>query len=96
MYKTKSDELRLRISELGGQLKDAHIDAEYAALQAETVASIAKKKEQALEAQIIVLETKLDRTRGINRDQLKDVESNHAELRATTYIDTHSNIEKSK
>jgi hypothetical protein len=65
-------------------------------LQAETVANIAKKKEQELEAQIIVLETKLDRTRGINRDQLKDVESNHAELRATTYIDTHSNIEKSK
>ncbi|GAC38306.1 sensor histidine kinase [Paraglaciecola psychrophila] len=83
MYKTKNDELLLRISELGGQLKDAHIASEYATLQAETVANIAKKKEQALEAQIIVLETKLDRTRGINRDQLKNVESNYAELRAT-------------
>jgi two-component sensor histidine kinase len=83
MCKTKNDELLLRISELGGQLKDAHIASEYATLQAETVANIAKKKEQELEAQIIVLETKLDRTRGINRDQLKNVESNYAELRAT-------------
>ena len=83
MYKTKNNELLLRISELGGQLKDALIATEYAALQAETVANIAKKKEQELEAQIIVLETKLDRTRGINREQLKNVESNYAELRAT-------------
>jgi two-component sensor histidine kinase len=83
MCKTKNDELHLRMSELGSQLKDAHIASEYAALQAETVANIAKVKEQALEAQIIVLETKLDRTRGINRDQLKSVESNYAELRAT-------------
>jgi two-component sensor histidine kinase len=83
MYKTKNDELLLRISELSSQLKDAYIASEFANLQAETVTNIAKKKEQALEAQIIVLETKLDRTSGINRDHLKNVESNYAELRAT-------------
>jgi two-component sensor histidine kinase len=83
MCKTKQDELLLRISELGVQLKDAHIASEYVALHAEVVANNAKKKEQELEAKIIVLEMKLDRTRGINRDQLKNVESNYAELRAT-------------
>jgi two-component sensor histidine kinase len=83
MCKTKNDELLLRISELDDQLKDAHIASEHVALQAETVANIAKKKQQELEAQIIVLETKLDRTRGINRAQLKNIESNYAELMAT-------------
>jgi two-component sensor histidine kinase len=83
MDKSKNDELLLQISELDNQLKDAHTASEYAALQAETVANLAKKKELELEAHIIVLETKLDRTRGINRDQLKSVESNYAELMAT-------------
>lgn len=94
MCKTKNDELLLRISELDNQLKDAHIASEYVALQAETVANIAKKKEQELEAQIIALETKLDRTRGINRDQLKNVESNYAELMATAEELDVANIDK--
>ena len=93
MCKTKNDELLLRISELDAQLKDAHIASEYVALQAETVANIAKKKEQELEAQIIALETKLDRTRGINQDQLKNVESNYAELMATTEELETANLE---
>jgi len=83
MDKSKNDELLLQISELDNQLKDAHTASEYDALQAETVANLAKKKELELEAHIIILETKLDRTRGINRDQLKSVESNYAELMAT-------------
>ena len=93
MCKTKNDELLLRISELDDQLKDAHLASEYVALQAETVANIANKKEQELEAQIIALETKLDRTRGINRDQLKNVESNYAELMATTEELETANLE---
>jgi len=52
MCKTKNDELLLRISELDVQLKDAHIASEYVALQAETVANIANKKEQELTAQL--------------------------------------------
>ena len=93
MCKTKNDELLLRISELDVQLKDAHIASEYVALQAETVANIANKKEQELTAQIIALETKLDRTRGINRDQLKNVESNYAELMATAEELETANLE---
>jgi two-component sensor histidine kinase len=83
MCNTKNDELLLRISELDKQLKDVLLASEYVALQAETVANITKKREQELVAQIIALETKLDRTRGISRDQLKNVESNYAELMAT-------------
>ena len=83
MCKTKNDELPLRIIELDDQLRKAHISLKHLALQAETVATITKDKEQELKAQITLLETKLDRTRGINRDQLKNVESNYAELIAT-------------
>jgi two-component sensor histidine kinase len=83
MCKTKNDELLLRISELDDELKNAHLTSEYAALQAKTIANITKKKEQKLEAQVRVLKTNLDRTRGINREQLKNVESNYAELIAT-------------
>ena len=83
MRKTNNNELLLRISELNSKLKEANIASEYLALQAENIANLAQQKEHELHTQIIVLESKLDRTRGINRDQLKNVESNYAELMAT-------------
>ena len=83
MRKTNNNELLLRISELNSKLKEANIASEYLALQAENIANLAQQKEHELHTQIIALESKLDRTRGINRDQLKNVESNYAELMAT-------------
>ncbi|MFB0979467.1 MAG: histidine kinase dimerization/phosphoacceptor domain -containing protein [Alteromonadaceae bacterium] len=94
MCKSKSDELLLRISELDKQLTNAHIASEHFALQAETVANIAKMKEQALEVKIIGLEAKLDRTRGINRVQFKNVQSNYEELIATAEELDVANIDK--
>ena len=95
MCKSKSDELLLRISELDKQLTNARIASEHFALQAETVANIAKMKEQALEVKIIGLEAKLDRTRGINRVQFKNVQSNYEELIATAEELDVANIDKS-
>jgi two-component sensor histidine kinase len=94
MCKSKSDELLLRISELDKQLTNARIASEHFALQAETVANIAKMKEQALEVKIIGLEAKLDRTRGINRVQFKNVQSNYEELIATAEELDVANIDK--
>jgi two-component sensor histidine kinase len=94
MTQTKNVELLLRITELSSQLEDAHKAYKCVALQAETVANIAKNKEEELQAQIIVLETTLDRTRKINRDQLKNDKSNYAELMATVEELDVANIDK--